>query len=109
MSYDQYSLSPALCEDILADGSHVFGPILLIYNRNVYLSPPRLYTKIVVDKVKIQEVLSHSYLQKAFSSAVFLGRLACTALLRFTHQFSVMFKSRNCEVHCKTFSLCLLR
>ncbi len=35
------------------NGSHVFSPILLICNINVYLSIQRLYTKFGVDTVKI--------------------------------------------------------
>ncbi len=55
VSYGQFLPSPAHCEDSVIDGGHVFWPILLIYNRNVYFSPPRLGAKFGVDTVKIHK------------------------------------------------------
>ncbi len=52
-----FLLSPSHCKFFLTNGGHVFPPILLICNRNLDLSPQRLYIKFGVDTVKIQKSL----------------------------------------------------
>ncbi len=51
-----FLLSGTHCEDFFIDSGRVVWLILLIYNRNGYLSPTRLYTKFGVDTIKIQKV-----------------------------------------------------
>ena len=49
--------SLTVSEDSLVRGGHVFWPIWLIYNRNVYFHPLRLCPNFGVDRVNISKLL----------------------------------------------------